>query len=216
MRATSIIVTVACLSCASVAQAASITFAFTGEVTSVGVLDNYDFVTPPDVGATFSGTYTFESNDTDSIADPATGSYGGSALTLELGGQPFAFPAVNIGVTEGYSTFGFNQDQYLVGFADADTTLSIRLTDFTDSMFATDALPVLPMLLTGLWTEFFFQDTNAIGGVVDLNGIITSLNCVSGCDPLPPAPIPEPGTIALVGGGLATFLARARRRSQQR
>ena len=85
-----------------------------------------------------------------------------------MGGLTFSYGAVSIGIADGYSSFGPG-DQYLVGFAAGPTALSIRMTDFSEALFTGDALPLTPPSLTGLFTEFFFQDTVA-GTQVDVNG----------------------------------------------
>jgi hypothetical protein len=199
------------------AFAVPITFSFSGEVVSVGTPDPTDpanpFPAPPDFGTPFSGFFTFDSAASDAVpADLATGSYESSGgpfgLTLELGGLSFSYGAVSIGVTDGYSSFGPG-DQYLVGFADGPTVLSLRMTDFSEVIFTGDALPLTPPSLTGLFTELFFTETVA-GTEVDLNGVITSVVCTSGCA----LPAPEPATFWLLTTGLGVFALRPRRRTR--
>jgi hypothetical protein len=206
------IVIVLCLWTAT-AQAVPITFSYTGEIMSVGTPDPGDpgnpFPTPPDFGTPFSGVFTFDSTATDAVpADPATGSYASSGgvfeITLALGGLTFAYGAVSIGVTDGYSSLG-SGDQYLVGHAAGSSVLSIRLTDFSEAMFTGDALPLMPPSLTGLFTEMFFAES-VDGTQVDVNGVITSLVCTSGCG----IPASEPASLWLLATGLAV-LRRQRR-----
>ena len=197
----------------SPAAAAPVTFAYSGTVVSVGALDPANpFPTEPMFGTPFSGTYTFDSTAIDLAGgDTATGVYESSggpfALTLDLGGLSFAYAAVSISVTDGYSTFGFGSDQYLAGFAGGPTVLSLRFTDFLDTLFAGDGLPQTPPPLAGLFSELFFTDIVA-GNQVDLNGQITSLTCTAGC-----AAVPEPAAVMLAGTALAAFGARRWRRS---
>ena len=194
--------------CSASALASPITFFYSGELVSVGTPDPTDpanpFPVPPDFGSPFSGFYTFDSSALDAVpADAATGSYASTGapfgLTLELGGLSFSYDSVSIGVTDGYSSFGPG-DQYLAGFAAGPTVLSIRLTDFSEMLFATDSLPVTPPDLTGLFTEFFFSET--VSGVqVDVNGVVTTLVCTSGCA----VPAPEPSAVWLLATGLAAL-----------
>jgi hypothetical protein len=207
MKRTAIIGVVLGLWSAS-ALAGPITFSFTGEIVSVGTPDPSDpgnpFPAPPDFGTPFSGFFTFDSAAADAVpADPATGSYASSGgvfgITLELGGLTFAYGAVSVGVTDGYSSFGPG-DQYLVSHAAGSSFLSIRLTDFSEVMFTGDALPLTPTSLTGLFTEMFFAESVA-GTQVDMNGVITSLVCTSGCG----IPASEPASLWLLATGLGVL-----------
>jgi hypothetical protein len=111
----------------------------------------------------------------------------------------FAYGAVSVGVTDGYSSFGPG-DQYLVGHAAGSSVLSIRLTDFSEVMFAGDALPVTPPSLTGLFTEMFFAEI-VDGNQVDMNGVIHTLVCTSGCG----IPASEPASLWLLATGLCVL-----------
>lgn len=190
------------------AQAAPITFAYAGEILFGFADPVYGFSPDPVAGTPFSGTYTFDSTAADANGAPDVGSYSGLALTFTLAGQIFAYGSgVTVSLTDGFSSFGFGHDQYLVGAADIDTVLSIRLTDFSDALFNGDALPLTPFPLAGLFTELFFQDAMQ-SGQLDLNGRITSFTCIAGCDD--PPVIPEPTTILLLSSGLAAAALRRR------
>jgi hypothetical protein len=195
---------------AQAVSAAPVTFAFNGTVTFVAALDPANpFPVEPVAGTPFSGTYTFDPVSPDLVpADPSTGSYASSGgvfgLTLELGGLSFSFSSVDIGVTDGYTSYGAG-DQYLVGFAAPSTVLSLRFTDVSGSLFAGDALPLMPFALDALFTELSFSslvDDNQ----VDLGGTITALTC-EGC-----GSVPEPASMILMGIMAAAVLTHHRRR----
>lgn len=209
MRQAIFVVTALLTLSSTTAQAAPITFSYAGIVESVGDYDQ-SFIGNP-LGTTFNGEYTFDSTAPDLIADPAneSGAYVGSSLTLTLVGVPLSFGSVSIGVNN-YAV----SDQYLFGYFDAFTSLSIRLEDFQHTVFSSDALPLTPPPIAQFDSPFlFFQlnDANAQPLVVDLNGRVTSLQCVAGCDAVPAA-VPEPATLLLVPSGLAALAARRRAR----
>jgi len=198
------------LSYGSNVDATPITFAYQGTVTSVAALDpSNPFPVEPAFGTPFSGTFTFDSSAADGIpADASTGSYTSSGapynLTLSLGGLNFVFDAVNIGVTNGYSEFGFGSDEYLFGSTEADATFSAGLVDFTGALFSTDAQPLIAFPLTGLFSRVLFTDI-IDDNQVEIAGEITSLTTV-----------PEPTTILLMGAGVAGILRRRHRTIAQR
>jgi hypothetical protein len=195
---------------ASAASAAPITFQFTGVVDTVAIFDD-TFIDDP-ANATFTGTYTFEDNATDGDASSSSGAYLGSSVTLSVTNQNFSFAPVNIGIINFVGL-----EQYLVNFADAQTFLSIRLEDAAAAAFSSDALPVLPPALAPFETRFMtFQLADAgFNTLVDFNGTITALECLTGCDQQPPVtPVPEPATISLLAGGLGLMAARRRARKR--
>ena len=200
----------ACALSAAAADAAPLTFAYTGTVTSVAALDPENpFPTEPDFGTPFSGTFTFDSAAADAVpGDPATGVYastGGSfGLTLELGGLTFGYGGVTVSVTDGYDSFGFGGDEYLFGFAaGASTLISARITDFAGTMFSGDALPLTPPSLSGRFSTFLFSDI-VDGNQVELAGSLTSLTAV--------ATVPEPSTLLLLFAALGGVSAARRAR----
>jgi hypothetical protein len=79
-------------------------------------------------------------------------------------------------------------------------------------VFAGDALPYpappLSAFETALFTFRGFVDDNQ----VEILGQLDSLVCSAGCDPVG-APIPEPGTLILVGSALAALRLRRGRRT---
>ena len=207
MKATVPILGMVAILCTASSEAAPITFAFEGTVTSVGALDPANpFPTEPTFGTPFSGSYTFDSTAADGTpADLTTGSYNSAGsphgISIALGGLTLAYGGVAIGVTDGYSSYGPG-DQYLAGFSGGSTLLSLRFTDFSEAMFSTDALPLSPIALTGLFTELNLSDI-VDGNQVDLQGTITSLTCSAGCSGTPP--LPEPSIVPLLGAGIGAL-----------
>jgi hypothetical protein len=76
--------------------------------------------------------------------------------------------------------------------------ISARLTDFSGMLFASDALPLTPVPINGLYTTFSFSDI-VNGNQVEIGGSITSVTAV-----------PEPATMWLVGAGLGGLIRRRR------
>ena len=87
----------------------------------------------------------------------------------------------------------------------------MTLEDFEATVFLSDALPLTPPPLLAFESrQFFFQLNDASANLLlDVNGTITSLDCIAGCDQ--PTPVPEPATLSLLAGGPGLLAARRRR-----
>ena len=194
------------------ATAMPITFAFSGFLTDDPLLDPDDpFGGTIAAGTTFSGDFTFDSTALDGIADPQTANYTSLGapfgLSVLIGGNLFtATDALFIGVANDLA----GRDQYLVTGIGGDLTVFLMLEDLTATVFASDALPLTaPPLGAFAIRSFFLDDPDVGGNQVQIQGEIDSLTCAS-CDA---AVVPEPGTLALFGTGLAALLRRRRRAS---
>jgi hypothetical protein len=204
---------------ACAANAAPITFFYTGHLTQIASLDLEspfpDAITDnPSNPTTFSGSFTFNSFALDDIpGDPQSGSYasvgGPFHFTLALGGLTFDFGGVSIGVLNNYPFPVGDQYQvlYFVNPTDDNPTgiqLSLQLTDLSGTAFAGDSLPLRPPVISAFtFTNFFFTDTIA-GDQVEVAGVIDSLQ------------VPEPATSALLMTGLWLAWWRTRRSGARR
>jgi len=201
------------LSLAAGAEASPITFTFTGFVSQDPLLDPDDpfggtiaFNTP------FSGSYVFDSTTADSDASLNGGSYtsSGGSLALSIGGNSFtAADVLNIGVGNDFS----GSDFYTVFAQNTSGTdpfdLSLTFQDLNATVFASASLPLsAPPLAAFELATLFFTGTTA-GNQVQIDGQLTGLTCVQGCVTGPV--VPEPSTLALLGGGLAAVYFRRRR-----
>jgi MYXO-CTERM domain-containing protein len=206
---------VACMAVAAALLPASASAAIVSYIYA-GVVDNDD----AGRGWThFSGQITFESTTSDSIPDPSTADYKVSAA---LNGN---WPnGMNVTFNTGDSVSFNNYFDILVsnnlggadqwgaqahdsGSADA---LGLTLTDFSQAVFSSDALPLPAGGLTlAVFTLSEFKYESA-GGL--LNGHLTGLSCVVGCEAGPAVPVSEPHSLALALAGLAAMGLHARRR----
>jgi hypothetical protein len=182
------------------AYAAPITFSFTGSVTD----DPFGLSS---FGAPIAGSYTFDSDATDAIPDPATGSYASS-------GAGFDFTVTVDGTT--YSVMGgvtvntvndVGVDQYGVIGDDGSLILELSFEDGTQTALSSDALPLVAPTISG----FAFRQFRLFGEEVEFLGTINTLVCTTGCDG--GGTVPEPPSPWLVSLGLAgAFLMRRKGR----
>jgi hypothetical protein len=203
------------------AEAAPVTFAFTGAVTQTMFDPNDPSGGEITFGTNFSGSYTFESTASDQISTPGSGSYAspaaapyGFAVNFGPGHDFITSDALTIGVfdnaggMDGYSVLACFGD-----FTCPNITLELFLGDFDGSALAGDALP-----LDSLTFDAFEVATFALRGLIDGNqveilGNLASLSCTDGCVPQQPQPIPEPGTLLLLSPALAAIGLRRRARA---
>jgi hypothetical protein len=177
-------------------QAVAVTYSFVGQVES----DDADRGL-----VSFTGSFSFESNTADAIADASTGAYSHSGapwgMTLAFdGGLPFTLNTT-------FSVLVSNDlpggDQWgLLAQSGADA-VSLALYDYSGSVFSGDALPIPQggLTLAGFaWNELSWESAGAT-----LKGRLTSLGCIDGCVT---SPVPEPSTLLLAGAGLLALRLR--------
>ena len=142
------------------AFAEPITFEFEMEVTDIEIFD-LGTSTELEIGDTVSGSFTFDSDASDSNPDPEFGAYPIEILQIEINGKIYEsnppFP-INNGIFISNILF----DQYSV----ADNTLKVpdedlfaffffTFRDFDATLFSDDSLPLTPPSLDGLELNFF-------------------------------------------------------------
>ncbi|MFT7775541.1 PEP-CTERM sorting domain-containing protein [Roseateles sp.] len=160
----------------------------------------------------FSGSFTFDSDTQDPIADGSSGAYAhigppwGMSLVFDSGDTLVISDSFTVLVSHALA----GTDQWGLLALDAEQGISLTLYDFTASVLGGDALP----LRDGGYTmaDFGWSDMRWDSGAGALMGRLESLSCVAGCSALPPAAVPEPGGLALVATGLGALLWRMRRR----
>lgn len=183
------------------AHAVPVTYAFEGTV---------DWDEAERGWTSFAGSFTFDSLAVDGIADPSTAAYAHAGMPWGMsvtfaGSDTVAISEIfHVLVTD---NLGGDQFGVLAQSADASKALGLTLYDFTDTAFASDALPLPDGGLTFgtfQWTTFTFESGSGL-----LQGRVDAFGCVAGCSAVvaPPAPVPEPGTWALMFAGLGLTLS---------
>jgi hypothetical protein len=191
------------------ATAASITFNFTGAVTSVPGSLNPPF--PP--ATLLSGSYTFDSLTGDSKPNPNRGLYNGTiqALTVNLGSYTWTLgnSGANFIEIRNQSNDRYTMQAPLTGSGvNGFSPLSFRieLNDPSGSAFTNDLLPTTPPSLGNFTTKIWrvvFEDEDG-DGRARIRGTINSLSLTA--VPLPAAVILfATGLVALVGLGAGSW-----------
>jgi hypothetical protein len=206
-------------------EAAPVTFTFTGEVTQINRTGE-PYSGPIAVGNAIEGHFTFESAAPDLIPDTAAGLF-----TSPLG-APYGL-SVTIGGASTFSTSGYlginvyNDPDGLMdsfgvmgcpGTVCGSMLVALSYKDSSGTVFGGDSLPATPPPFGAFdSTLFWLYAPNIIdGNYVDVIGSLSSLACSAGCEPAS-TPVPEPGTLGMVGLAVSTLIgrgARSRRRNQ--
>jgi hypothetical protein len=205
-----------CAGWAAPCVAAPITFDFAGSVTQTSFAPNDPFAGAIAVDTAFSGSYTFESTATDNIPFPSNGYYSSFGLpylfTVTIGSFTFSTSdALSVSTGNGPS------DQYSVlactggGPFCFGSSASLFLEDLDGSVFAGDALPFPAPPLSAFEVALFTYRGFVNDNQVEIIGQLDSLVCSAGCGPVGD-PVPEPGTLLLLGSALTLTASRLRRR----
>jgi hypothetical protein len=198
------------------ASAAPITFQFGGTVSQDPLLDPDDpFAGSIGSGVGFTGSYTFESTTPDTDASASGGSYTslGGTLNVTIGGNLFtASDLLNIGVQNAFVDFYtvFAQNTSADPF-----DLSLTFGDLDGTALLGTALLTNAPSLAQFEIATLFLSGLIDGNQVQIDGIVTSLRCTSGCvaggETGELVPVPEPASLTLLGIGAAAWLARRKR-----
>lgn len=170
-------------------------------------------------GATFTGSFTFDSTMTQVVNTPESGGYAGSggifAMTVSFAGAldpvvngPYNADTLNITIN---NDFPGPLDQFLVtGTSSIDSMLFIQQTfeDFTGTAFNSTALPFVPPSLLAFTSLQFTLFSGTIDNPIEGAGSVTSLACTAGCVvPEPPASL----LLLIALGALALVYSRTPR-----
>jgi hypothetical protein len=200
------------------ASASPVTFSFTG------VLEFQISGTPTadyPVNAPVSGFFTFESTTSPYSANAFTADY--AALTdasLTIGTSTYtSFQNHFISATNNFGGGLF--DQYVVSWdlsgepalasGNAPFQFQLYVEDFgtPPDLLTSTALPATPPLFSlASFVPYLSLVTDGPAGTNDYRGELTSLTLQDSAA----APVPEPATLILLGGGLASVAVRLRKR----
>jgi hypothetical protein len=214
--ASGLAVALLCAGSAAPCVAAPITFGFTGFVTNTTFAPSDPFAGAIGLGTTFNGSYTFDSTAADNIPFANNGSYTSSGapylFTVTIGSS-FTFSTTDIlninianGPTDQYSVLACAGGPFCSG-----SSAQIFLDDVQGTAFAGDVLPYPAPPLSAFESALFAFHGFVGGSQVEILGQLDSLVCSAGCDPIG-GPIPEPGSLILVGSALMFGASRLRRR----
>lgn len=167
----------------------------------------------------FSGEFRFDTDVPDAIADTGTGAYAhagppwGMRLRFYSGDSEVHSVTLEALFNVLISNDLAAEDQFGLLAQDADPAhhVSMTLWDFAASVFGSDALPQ-PVGGLGLaqfsWSQLQYGSADGF-----LSGRLDALACTQGCgvSTQPTPALPEPGTWALVLGGLAGLTTLRRR-----
>lgn len=172
----------------------------------------------------FVGSFSFDSGATDGIPDASTAAYAHAGapwgMTVSFDGGPAITFNSSFNLLISNNLGGMDHLGALGQDAGGTQTLSLSLLDFSQALFASDALPLSALQLSDFgWSSFSYE----VAGDSYLDGVLTSLSCTAGCsDALPPPPPPppasqvsEPASLALLLSGLFSAAAASRRRARK-
>ncbi len=203
-----------------------VTYGYTGVVDSDDALRGL---------SAFTGKFSFDTTAVDQIADPQTGDYkmafwplgmnatfDGGAASISIGDMMDVLVTNDLG---GQDTLGA-----LARTSDLLTSLSLTLFDFNALVFNSDARPGGNLKFSDFgWGSFVWEGVDGV-----LQGHLTGLTCLDGCDTLPgggggggggcqpgaaPCPVnnlPEPTAPALSLAGLLAVLISRRTRQPRK
>lgn len=202
----------ALLAAGAPARAGVITYAYSGLVDQDDAGRGY---------AAFSGQFSYESTTPDLIADPQTADYKMGFWPLGMnvvfdGGAASASIGETMDILVTNDAGGMDQVGALARSFDLSNALSLSLFDDTALLLGSDALPGGQLSFADFgWASFEWDSADGT-----LQGHLTGLSCIGGCDivvdpgsaPPPTRGLPEPGAVPLVLASLAALGCVRRRR----